>query len=364
MHSAPTLHLVYPHGPAISCPDAIGRNLVQRLGGKHRIRPYAWDDRGIIHPEPGDCIVGHPHPDPRTIFRRSVRIPGWKRRIMLCPYSHKDPRQVAMWDTVLPHCDLHLAITGNYWFNAMEESLFAHWRAKSVHVDLAVDRADFPLLKTKFGPPGRRAVLYIGNKLWFKNTPYLSEIARLLPGVTFRWIGSSRGGIDGFESMGRFDFRTEEGRHAVAEHDITLTVGFSDPNPTTILESMAWGLIPVCTPQSGYAGYNSILNVPLGYPRAAADVLRKLQDAPEQELRALQAENLRLVDTHFHWDRFARQVDEALSSDASPPLGPEPALRKARLRWAALVSPYVPWHPREVARSVYHALRRNHQETP
>ena len=93
--STPTLHLVYPHGARISCPDAIGRNLARRLADHFTVRAYDWDDRATIRPAPGDLLLGHPHPSPRTIFRTSARQPGWRRVVMLCPYAHGDLRQVA-----------------------------------------------------------------------------------------------------------------------------------------------------------------------------------------------------------------------------------------------------------------------------
>ena len=40
-----------------------------------------------------------------------------------------------------------------------------------------------------------------------------------------------------------------------------ITLGSADANPTTILEAMAWGLIPVCSVQSGYEGFSSIRNI-------------------------------------------------------------------------------------------------------
>ncbi|MFH0909274.1 MAG: hypothetical protein V1929_10965 [bacterium] len=354
--TAPTIHLVYPDGPAISCPDAIGRNLRERLSESYPVRTYTWDDRSTVRPAHGDILIGHPHPNPCTVFRRSLHLPGWKRILMLCPYAHGDLRQVAMWDTVIPRCDAFLAITGRYWFETMPTSAFAHWYPRTVHMDLAVDRGDFPFIKQRFNPPGQRKFLYIGSKIWLKNTTYISELARRLPGTTFRWIGSGRGGIKGVESLGQRLFSDATTQRLVADHDFLISVGRSDANPATILESMSWGLIPVCTPQSGYVNYASIPNVPLDQPDTAAAVLQHLQQLSEHDLAAMQVANHRLLDEHFNWDRFNRQVVSAIESTARPALGVEPSMRKIRLRWSALTSPYAPWHPLNVARRTARTL--------
>jgi len=60
-----------------------------------------------------------------------------------------------------------LAITGNAWMKRLKDSPFQHWEPKIVHVDLAVDRADFPIIKKNFNPAGKRRFLYIGHTAWY-----------------------------------------------------------------------------------------------------------------------------------------------------------------------------------------------------
>jgi glycosyltransferase involved in cell wall biosynthesis len=330
-----TVHLVYPHGDRISAPKAIGRHLAARLSSRYDVVHHQVDDVGAIEPLPGDVLVGHPHPAPWTVFRRSAARPGWRRVLVLMPYLHVDDYHVALADPVVRRADLFLAITGRTWFDDVGASRAAHWRPKMVHVDLAVDRAEFPLVKRSFNPPGRRRFVYIGHTGRSKNTPYLSELAARLPETEFSWIGSGHR-IAGLRPLGRLDFATEEARRVVAEHDFLLTVGSGDANPTTILEAMAWGLIPVCTPESGYAGHDGVVNVPLRHADRAAEVLRGLQDADAARLVELQRANLDALDRHFNWDRFATQVVDAIESDASPPLLPVTRTEALRLRALSL----------------------------
>jgi hypothetical protein len=209
-----------------------------------------------------------------------------------------------------------------------------------------VDRNDFPSIKTTFHPPGQRRFLYIGNTAWVKNTGYLSRIARALPAHEFGWMGASHRPIAGFRAWGPQDFAQPESRRLLADYDFILTAGFSDANPTVVLEGMAWGLIPICTPQSGYEGYPGIPNIPLNDVAGACAVLTRLQEQDTATLLSLRHANDRLLDTHFTWERFARQVREALLEEGRAPLEAEtdraqtaPALGRRALTICPMASP-------------------------
>ena len=209
-----------------------------------------------------------------------------------------------------------------------------------VHLDLAIDRGDFPPLKTAFGAPGRRRVVYVGHTHRYKNTPYLSQIAALVPETEFAWLGTGSRDIRGLKPLGQIEFASQAGKDLVTGFDFLLTVGKADCNPTTILEAMAWGLIPICTPTSGYQGIPSIPNVPLDNAAAAAAILRRLLNADESELLAMQAENWRLLDQHYTWERFAGQVIAAIESTDSPPVLRESPQRRLAFMFCDLTSPY------------------------
>lgn len=334
-----TVHLVYPHGPSVAAPDAIGRNIGLLLSEDYDVRHYGWADTVVIRPMPGDILVGHPHPAPWTVFRRSMRDPGWRRVIAICPFNGGDLRQVAFLDPVLRRSDLYLAITGRHWFDRVSESGVAHWLPKMRHVDLAVDRSHFPRLKLSFNPAGSRRFVYIGNDRWFKNIQYLDQIAGAVESE-FTWIGTGRYTPTALKRVPRLDFATEEGKEAVRRADFLITVGFADANPTTILEAMAWGLVPVCTRESGYEGYTGIVNVPLDDVAGAASVVEHLQTVDELELHERVAANDELLKHHFTWERFVEQVRSAIESNESPPLAQSSAMTTVRLRVTAVRSPF------------------------
>ncbi len=341
----PTVHLVYPHGGRVACPDAIGRHLGAYLARDYPVRYYDHHLHGCIHPQPGDILIGHPHPGPLTLFRRSACEPGWSRVLALSPYN-EDVRQVWFLDRVLPTCDLFLAITGRYWAARLPSSRFAHWQPKFRHLDLAVDQADFPSLKAIFNPAGKRCFVYVGQALPCKNIPYLTALARAMPDTRFDWVGVAHAPSP-LQARGFLNFASPGARARMAEYDFMVTVGSADANPTTVLEAMAWGLIPVCTPQSGYVDQAGIVNVPLDDVDGAVRVLRDLQTCDAARLQVLQQRNRDALDVHFNWERFGREVQDAIQSDEAPALsatspGPRLAIRLAALRsrifwkaWAA-----------------------------
>jgi hypothetical protein len=340
----PRVQLVYPAGPQIGCPQAIGRHLAESLGRRYDVTLHAWDSLGALKPDPGAALIGHPHPNPLTRFRRSAAKSGWGRVLMMCPYNG-DAGQVAWLDPVLQQCDAWLAITGPYWFKRVAGSPFRRWKPRMRQLDLAVDRGEFPRLKGRFAPRGKRRFLFVGHSGWPKNTGYLSQIAMALPGFEFAWAGSGTEAIAGVTPLGRLDFSGSAAQSLVAGFDFMITVGTADANPATLLEAMAWGLIPVCSPQSGYEKMPGITNVPLNDLEGAVKVLKSLQQAAPGRLEALRRANDASLDRHYHWGRFAADVEKAIEAKGRPALQEDPESR-AWMRAEASKSPLRAWSPR------------------
>ncbi len=347
MEKMGAVHLIYPAGNSISCPEAIGRNLKKALEKKYPVVTHDWNKVGVIVPNDGDILIGHPHPNPLTVFNLSSRYNKWKRVIALAPYNHGQPEQLAYLNSILPRCHQYLAITGNYWMHDLSNSVFSHWKPKMVHVDLAVSPIDFPRIKRCFNPLGKRRFLYIGNCGWTKNTEYLSEIAHRMESGAIGWIGPGKH-IPGTIKHGKQDFRSAQAQQLVAEHDFLVTVSRSDANPATILEAMSWGLIPVCTPQSGYVGFSGIPNIPLDNPQEAAGMLGRLNYMPEEHLERMRQNNDQLLQTHFNWERFTNQVIESIESSVHQNLEVQDLIKRIQITKYEITSAYFPLRPRQI----------------
>jgi glycosyltransferase involved in cell wall biosynthesis len=338
-----TVHLVYPASDAIKTPFAIGRELAQRIERRYPVQLHDHRARYAITPEEGDVLVGHPTWEPETVFNASVIKPGWRRKLCLHPFAPGDPNQVAHLDTILPYCDQFLAITGPFWYQELSATACRHFAPKTVHIDLAVNRCHFPPVKTSFNPPGKRKFLYIGNHPWYKNMPYLDELAARLPQYEFTWIGSEKKRYSHLHQLGKRDFSDPEAQKLAADFDFLITVGRADANPTTILEVMAWGLIPVCTPQSGYEGIEGIVNIPLDNPETACNILTSLQEKDDATLKNWQILNWENLDLHYNWDRFTDQILAVIESNASPQMAPRRPKDALVLAMYRLISPNSRW---------------------
>jgi glycosyltransferase involved in cell wall biosynthesis len=311
-----TVHLVYPHKNSISAPNVIGFKLAEELRKYFDVVTYNWDSVRMITPKAGDVLIGHPHPFPFTIFRRSVEQSGWARKIIMAPFN-ADWNQSGFIDNFIDKCDLFLAITGDYWFERIASAKASRWLPKMVQLNLAVDRKQFPNLKESFNPAGNRKFIYIGNDHPGKNLPYLREIASQLGSYEFAWAG--RGGpCPELKSLGYVDFSLPESRRLISGYDFMITVGSADANPTTILEALAWGLIPVCTPTSGYQNEFGIVNIPLNDVNKACAMIEELQAMDLNELGQICDAGKRLLTEKYNWQIFFDKVLNAINRKDSP----------------------------------------------
>jgi len=209
---------------------------------------------------------------------------------------------------LLERADVLFAIMGQYWWDRWPSSPFAHWLPKMVRLDMAVDASLFPRIKKKFKPPGKRGYLYIGRNGPMKGTDFLSRLACAMPESRFGWIGCGEE-IKGIPRVSQSRLLTPEFMAKVAaDFDFFISPSLADPNPTTILESMAWGFPVICTPQSGYYETSYMKNIYHDDFDRSIDVLRKLQFADENELQLMADEARIIVEKEYTWDKFTTTI--------------------------------------------------------
>ena len=310
-----TVHFVYAKGVRHGAPQSITRELAPRLAAAFgEVQIYDYQEVRTIVPEAGDILLGHPHADPRTVFQASFRKPGWARRVILCPFAHAIPEAYAWMEPLVDKADQFLAITGKYWMETLAGSAFAHWEKKMRRLDLAVNLEQFQPIKRTWNPCGRRRFLYIGYPGRAKGTDYLCELAEANPALHFAWIGWGMIGSERVKTLGPCEFALQEALDVVGRHDFVICCGRADANPATILEGLAWGLVPVCTPQSGYRDERWLVNIPLDDVAGASAILRRLNSAPEEELVQYVARGRSALAGEYTWDRFAADVIAALKA--------------------------------------------------
>ena len=94
----------------------------------------------------------------------------------------------------------------------------------------------------------------------------------------------------------------------VDECDIFVNPSNSDANPTTLLESMAWGTIITCTKQSGYWKDPLFTNIDLQDLPGSVATIRQLLETSDEKLMERAAAGRKAIETRYTWDRFCNTI--------------------------------------------------------
>lgn len=305
------VHLIYPHNKINKSPDSIGWKLAEYLSKNNTVLVYDYDYWGKITPNPEDVLIGHSHPICLSIFRRSIEEGEWKKKILLHPFN-------TCWDqnsylsNIINKVDCFAAISGPYWFDILDKSEMASWLPKMTRLDMAIDRNSYPRIKENFNPKKKRKFLYIGNDHRGKNVDFLNDIAKAVPSTEFAWAGTGKKRSN-LVHLGVVDFLSKEGRALASRYDFMITVGSGDANPTTILEAISFGLVPVCTVTSGYKDIPGIITISSEL-KSAIETIEYLQILNDSELYALQEMGVATLNLNHGWDRFCKTIESLIFS--------------------------------------------------
>ena len=332
------IYLVYPHDKSRStaAPWSIGYNLAKGLRKRgHLVQCHDWDEQLCVYPDgPDDILIGHPHPEPGKCFRTSMVAP-WKKVVSIAPWNGSEEYrrdQEYVWERA-DHC---FHICGDIWEKELGYDEFhmsrpfdefeADWHYKKeapnkfnvtpyTRLDMSIDPSHFPPLKQSYNAPGERRFLYIGCTVPIKGTEYLAKCNTAFPGMNLGHIGN--GTIPTATHHGYMDLQSDAAKSLISTYDFLIMPGLHDANPTTVLEAMSWGVIPVLSDGCGYSLSGGDYH---GYRLARActeDValIESLQRADETTLRDLVAKNRELVSSRYTWQRFIDSVALVLEAE-------------------------------------------------
>ena len=311
-----TVHLIYPVDVnKKTSPWYEGNVMRNYLKNFYTVECYNWLSFGKINPKSGDILIGHAHPNPYTIFRRSMKDKEWSKVILFQPYN-EDIYQLGYLYDVLPFCDHYLTLCGNYWFDRIDKSIFSHWKSKMFHLDLSIDTNLFPYIKKNFNKKNNRKFLYIGNDYAFnnfaKNFSYLKEIINNFGTKYFATAGNRK--IEDVKHYGWINILKAETLSNIENYDFLILASHHDANPAVILEAMLLGLIPIITKQSGYDKEKDFFYIPLNDLKGTLKVLNFVQNIDSNKLEAMSLNNLSRVKDYYSDKRFTTTVQKVLNS--------------------------------------------------
>lgn len=322
----PTLYFSYslPGGnldcdEPLNSPYTISWHVGRMLRDKASSIGYAFEYRNLddttpVTFNPADVAIGHVWDTPGSFMQQALDA-AIKAKIVLQPYSHgmvsagDIPRYLAMF----LEADALLFVTGEYWYNTMPDSSFAALYPKVTRLDMAVNTEKHPYSKTRWNPPGERAVCVIGHDTPTKGYRHVAELARVA-GFRLGHFGSTDGAS--FEHVpcmtlhGGMLFTPENIAGICREYDAVMALPEADANPTVLLEAAAWGLTVFSANEAG----NTIDDVFPARLLKKGDLIgnvnqvRHWQHATEYALAEESKFARMIVERDYTWSKFCKTV--------------------------------------------------------
>lgn len=274
------------------------------------------DDVSPVTLDPDDIVIGHGWFVPNSFMQQALKQ-TCRAKFCIQPYTSN-----MVGDEALPvlyemfdAADHLFLITGPYWFDTMSDTKFARWHTKATRIENAVDTDAHVFGKTTWNPPGKRAALCIGYPNPVKGLDLTADLARV-SGLRLGHCGQAAPDlfqhVPQYTYHGGLKFTPETIKWLCGQYDFFVTMGRFDANPTTLCETAAWGLMPFCTPTSGYWPDQPFAELRTDDMLFNLEQVDKFQQMSEHELKARQAALRETVLRDFTWERTCGQVWEKM----------------------------------------------------
>lgn len=290
----------------------LGRFLRDKLRGRGYELAYRnLDDVMPANVQSDDIIMAHSW-YPRGFMTETLNCKV-RARFLLQPYQHDIVGRNESWwiKKIADACDHLFFVTGPYWWDTMHEGLYGDWKEKATRLDMAVNPGLHPHSKKHWNAPGKRKFLAIGADIPYKGLDMIADLARI-GGFHLGYFGAVSGEkfqhVPQFQHNGARDFTPDVQAWIANEYDAFISLARGDANPTTLLETACWGLLPMCNQESGYWPDKPFVELRKDDTLFNLAQIDWLQSASEYELRQ-RAEQIRCEVIERHgWARFYETV--------------------------------------------------------
>ncbi|MEK7464038.1 MAG: hypothetical protein AAB610_02895 [Patescibacteria group bacterium] len=305
-------------------PHSISCHLIEAFKRKEgKIKFYDLYENTVCNLKSGDIFIGVPIQvfeekawGDSAIHRVTARtLEAYANRddikkVVIMPYTH-DPRyNIATTELIKRYGKNLIIVSGEIWKRTWDLSPLKEYVKDLLQVEMAVDSADYPVVKKSFNAPGKRKYLYVGHTGHYKNIAQMEALAEALPDFQGGHIGL--GTIKGWKKISDFADLTPEFMSKIAEeYDIFMNTSSADASVTTVLEQMCFGFAVACTPESGYA-YDSIAALSINDTQKNVELLTSLQNEDEQSLLAKSRKNREYAIRFHNWDIFTEKIYDYL----------------------------------------------------
>lgn len=300
----------------LNSPYTVTWNLGRYLRERVTARGYTFEYRNLDDVSPveigaDDVIMGHPW-YPEGFITNAFKQPC-KAKFIIQPYQHDIVGKNESWwiKALADKADHLFFISGPYWFDTMDQGFYGDWKTKSTRLDMSIDSTLHPHSKTRWNAPGKRAFLAIGRHIHYKGLDMIADLARV-GGFRLGYFGDAP--YEVFQHVPQFihyggrEFTPDVQRWIANEYDGFISLARGDANPTTLLETACWGMLPLCNIQSGYWPEQPFLELRKDDMLFNLEQIDWLQNAPEYELRCRADAIRREVVERHTWTRFCETV--------------------------------------------------------
>ena len=132
----------------------------------------------------------------KEIYRVAARtLDAYKDRddiqkIIILPYNSDPKYNLSTNGIIEKYGENLIIISGKIWTNTWGKSPIKNYVKNLLRVNMGINVEEYPIVKTKFNPKGKRKYLYIGHTGFYKNTMQMEAIAESIPGFEGGHIGS------------------------------------------------------------------------------------------------------------------------------------------------------------------------------
>lgn len=300
----------------VNSPYTIAWNVGRFLRDKAESIGYAFEYRNLDDTAPvefgkDDIVIGHCWWGGG--FINTALDANVKAKFILQPYSHRmvSDGDIGMVQALFRKADHLFLITGEYWWQTMEQSPFASLKPNATRLDMAINTALHPYSKMHWNKPGERAICVIGHDLPTKGYRHVAELARVA-GLRLGHFGSSDGQsfahVPCMVMHGGMQFTPENIAKLCDNYDALVVIAEADANPTVLLEAASWGLQVYCNQEAGYLPGQPFRQLCLDDLPFNVIQMRQFQQADEYDLRRNSRLLRQTIEREYTWHKFTQTL--------------------------------------------------------
>jgi hypothetical protein len=195
---------------------------------------------------------------------------------------------------------------------ADKDNPYHKWYKKLHLVNMGVNVSKFQNWKNfKFNPPGKRGFLFMGSPTWWKGINELKACFKDKPYSL--WLcgeGPKKDLAPNQHYMGILNNNGAALKNLFSRVDFYIQMSVFDAQATTILENVAHGLVPACTPESGFSP--AIMLHKTKEIDQNRQLLDELQQLPSEALVKKSKKCIDIVKTKHNWNVIVDSILNAL----------------------------------------------------